>query len=128
MPATSSESGKLALYYAKTHPFLPFLPHGKDRMQANLTQSSPKVHEAFDAALLVYNNPDQYDTTPPELPDSGTPQASISFMISQLQHHPERTQNQGERLVALQAVLLMIFAAEFSSPGNAGMQCRALSL
>lgn len=108
-------------YYAKTHPFLPFLPHSKDRLRSALAKVSSAVHEAFNSALILYAFPARFGTLPSSRGESSKdPSTSLIQAVKDLQHDHHATQTQTEKLVALQAILLMIFAEEVNHPREIG--------
>ncbi|KAG7007639.1 hypothetical protein G7Y79_00009g027480 [Physcia stellaris] len=111
----------LNVYYTKTHPFLPFLPHSKDRLLSALAKVSSPVHEAFNAALILYAFPARFGTLPSSRSESlKDPSSSLTQAVKDLLHDHHATQTQTEKLVALQAVLLMIFADEVHHPREIG--------
>lgn len=105
------------------HYFLPFLPHSKEVLFSTLNQTSLTVRNAFHGALLVYSYPGKYSTIPLRGSEIENPKAEYARMVSDLQHNPKSTQTTADKLVVLQTILLMIFAAEFSSPATAGRHC-----
>ena len=108
-------------YYAKVHPFLPFLPHSTEVLFSNLRQTSLAVNHAFQAALISLSDAGNFGSTP--RPEIDNIRADYARMVSNLQHDLKSTQTMMDKLVALQAVLIMIFAAEFKSPATAGKHC-----
>ena len=110
-------------YYSKVHSFLPFLPHSKDVLFNMLSQTSEIVHYAFHGALLVFCNPEKYSTIPFRGSEIETSKTEYARTLSDLQHDSKSTQTPVDKLVVLQALLLMIFAAEFNSPATAGRHC-----
>ena len=114
-------------YYSKVHSFLPFLPHSKDILFNMLSQTSEIVHYAFHGALLVFCNPEKYSTIPFRGSEIETSKTEYARTLSDLQHDSKSTQTPVDKLVVLQALLLMIFAAEFNSPATAGRHCISIS-
>ena len=110
-------------YYSKVHPFLPFLPHSKDVFFNMLSQTSEIVHYAFHGALLVFCNPKIYSTVPFRGSAIENSKNEYARTLSDLQHDSKSTQTPVDKLVVLQALLLIIFAAEFNSPATAGRHC-----
>ena len=111
-------------YYTKVHPFLPFLPHDRDSMNAILANlSSSTVRKAFYAALQVFAYPGKHNAIPSKLSDDeksdGTSSAEFANMVFHLQFEQTSTQPLAEKLVILQSILLMIFAVECNSPKHA---------
>ena len=108
-------------YYNKTHAFLPFLPHSKDRLLSTLAKVSSPVHDAFNAALVLYALPARFGTLPSSRGESlKNPSSTLTQAVKDLLHDHHATQTQTEKLVALQAVLLMIFADEVNHSREIG--------
>lgn len=120
---STSVTNAIPRYYTRIHPFLPFLPHNWDRMNAILANVSPKVRRAFYASLQVFAYPGKHNAIPSELSADGKNQTSstaFAYLVRDLQNGQTATQNLPEKLVILQSVLLTIFAMECNSPAHAG--------
>ena len=110
-------------YYSKIHYFLPFLPHNKEVLLSTLSQTSLTVHHAFHGALLMLSYPGDFSTIPLRGSETENPKSEYARMVSDLQHDSKSTQTPVDKLVVLQTILLMIFAAELNSPATAGRHC-----
>ena len=79
------------------------------------------MHEAFNAALILYAFPARFGTLPSSRGESlKDPASNLTQAVKDLLHDHHATQTQTEKLVALQAVLLMIFADEVNHPREIG--------
>lgn len=114
---------RIRRYYDNVHDFLPFLPHDKEVMFSNLEQTSLPVILAYQGALRVFSHPGVYSTIPLQSSEIEDHKAEYARRVSDLQHDAKSTQTPVEKLVVLQTILLMIFAAEFHSPATAGRRC-----
>ena len=93
-------------------------------MSANLATVSPKIYEAFYAALQVFAYPGKHSAIPAQQsePNKNDEDLSTEYanVVRSLREDPTSDQTPGEKLVILQALLLMIFAVECNSPIHCG--------
>ena len=105
-------------YYAKLHPFAPFLPHMAVRLLGNLQGSSEPVARALTSALEAFANPAEHRLIPFQSDTDG--KDDFANRVFSLQLIPGSSQTLAEKLSSLQATLLMAFAVEICNPVNAG--------
>ena len=93
-------------------------------MNVILANVSPKICKAFYAALQVFAYPGKHSAIPAHQlehekndEDLSTEFANLVFSVGADRNS---SQTPGEKLVVLQAILLMIFAVECNSPIHSG--------
>lgn len=93
-------------------------------MSVNLATVSPKIYEAFHAALQVFAYPGKHSANPAHQSEHKKNDEDLSTeyanVVRSLQEDPISDQTPVEKLVTLQAILLMIFAVECNSPIHSG--------